>query len=1004
MKNNKRTAIARAIKEGKWLEIHYRNESRHTTFWAAIKDINPNTKVFSCDMFNFSYIDNKNKGYILNTSFKFDKVISARVLDETTYQVPRRLLNKIDRDPERYDWLDFYLIDHNVLQYYLECYQEDIQIYEKDFDLVSGVDYSTLTTSNELKLDDWQFRSVLEIIKENIVQKTKTYFKQVKLAMNALGIYYQGKLFPIAYYPVLLHVGNRSLKITDEIRFNTYVNEFKLHEYLDVDLETFFIDYEHRRDHYAEMIIGNLNPGEQIDERPYIYRYETNLQVNLVSTYDAIVEMKKNNALTRPLKAFFGFSDRINRRRREYSLLLFDEKVNLPQLRVITNAVHQDVTYVQGPPGTGKTTTIFNTLLTAFYNNFTVLVTSHNNEAIDGIYNKFQALRYNNRPIPFPVLRLGNRHYVQKTIELLQKRYYEYIDFDIPLKKIEHELKRLKQDINREMTPVKEAILQFDEREDIKEKIDALETMIHQLKMKNTDPASLFRLEIDLADLYEKERKLSNIDEKAIIQSLQIPKKQLMKYLFYESLVAMKKFLKDEELISIITSNSEIDEKIKHFHHYIHKNIKKVLKIFPFIITTNISAQRLGDPSPSFDLLIMDEAGQCNVALSLIPLVRAERALFVGDPNQLKPIINLTDEKNRLLRGKYKIPSYYDYKENSILSTLLQVDQLSLYILLNEHFRCSPEIINFSNQKYYENQLVIRTKPNSDSLKFIDVEGVPGERKNTSLSEVEAVVEEVKKHPNQSIGIISPFRNQSQLITHVLKQHQLLTPNVKVGTIHTFQGNENDKIILSLGVTKQTYPGAYNWVKNNKELLNVATTRAKNSLVVIGDKRVLKDFANDENNDLLELVDYIDQAGNTTINNKADFYFTSRVINAKKYNTKAEKEFLDTISHILTTVQHLKVREKQKLTDVLRISSNDSFFKYANQAHFDFVLYNHQDEPLLAIEVMGLDHYTDDIVKQRDEKKKTICEKHNLQLYTVKNDYVRRYNMIRDTIIQVIRS
>src|SRR5699024_12532271 len=66
------------------------------------------------------------------------------------------------------------------------------------------------------------------------------------------------------------------------------------------------------------------------------------------------------------------------------------------------------------------------------------------------------------------------------------------------------------------------------------------------------------------------------------------------------------------------------------FHRYLSKeeNLKKFLRIFPFVATTCISAQRLGDPEPAFDMVIMDEASQCNTAVSLVPIVRGNSLML----------------------------------------------------------------------------------------------------------------------------------------------------------------------------------------------------------------------------------------------------------------------------------------------------------------------------------------------------------------------------------------
>ena len=90
------------------------------------------------------------------------------------------------------------------------------------------------------------------------------------------------------------------------------------------------------------------------------------------------------------------------------------------------------------------------------------------------------------------------------------------------------------------------------------------------------------------------------------------------------------------------------------------KNMKLLNAVFPIIFSTNISSNRLGTPAFKFDLVIMDEAGQCNVAHSLIPICKAESLLLVGDPNQLKPVVLLEDHINDKLMEKFNVPDLFD--------------------------------------------------------------------------------------------------------------------------------------------------------------------------------------------------------------------------------------------------------------------------------------------------------------------------------------------------------
>ena len=155
---------------------------------------------------------------------------------------------------------------------------------------------------------------------------------------------------------------------------------------------------------------------------------------------------------------------------------------------------------------------------------------------------------------------------------------------------------------------------------------------------------------------------------------------------------------------------------VTEFNRYLsqEENMKKFLRIFPVVITTCISAHRLGAPKPYFDMVIMDEASQCNCAVSLVPIIRGKNLMLVGDPQQLSPVIVLDPKNNQALKKRYKISREYDYMENSIYKTYLACDSVSDEILLSYHYRCHEKIIEFNNKKYYNGKLKIRSSVQED--------------------------------------------------------------------------------------------------------------------------------------------------------------------------------------------------------------------------------------------------------------------------------------------------
>lgn len=112
---------------------------------------------------------------------------------------------------------------------------------------------------------------------------------------------------------------------------------------------------------------------------------------------------------------------------------------------------------------------------------------------------------------------------------------------------------------------------------------------------------------------------------------------------------------------------------------------------------------------------------------------------------------------------------------------------------------------------------------------------------------------------------------------------------------------------------------------------------------------------------------------------------------------------LNIAKRILSVSQNaFSIEKKVAISQVFRanISYSDLFYT----GRFDFVVYEKQGTtsklPILAIELDGKEHYENEIVIQRDRKKNAICEQHNLQMIRVENSYARRYNYIKDILIE----
>jgi|GEM_PF-1081341 hypothetical protein len=324
-----------------------------------------------------------------------------------------------------------------------------------------------------------------------------------------------------------------------------------------------------------------------------------------------------------------------------------------------------------------------------------------------------------------------------------------------------------------------------------------------------------------------------------------------------------------------------------------YKNLRKLLEVFPVWVVTNLSVKNsLPLKNNLFDILIIDEASQCDIPSVLPLLYRAKQVVIIGDPNQLKHISLIKKSKDKNLTTKNNIErlqhdfsytrnSCYDCAEHTIIK------KHGKPLLLNKHYRCHPDIIEFSNQYFYDDQLEIQTnteklvnnKEINPGVTWINTQGetIPAKSpyNEEEIKKVTSTLLELSKSNNNQVsyGVVTLFRAQMErIIDEINKYEQLKNMNITVGTAHRFQGDEKDMIIFSLALSKGVKKTTLNWVHSTSQLLNVAITRAKTRLVIIGDKKTCYQA----HGLLSELVRYIDQ---------------KQQLKEDHYNSKIKEEF-----------------------------------------------------------------------------------------------------------------
>lgn len=583
------------------------------------------------------------------------------------------------------------------------------------------------------------------------------------------------------------------------------------------------------------------------------------------------------------------------------------------QEKVIKNIDNNKFIAVQGPPGTGKSQTIVNLVAHLIANGKTVLVASRMDKAVDVVaerlnelgapYLALRAGRLNyQKQLSYQLQDLLSGK-VDLDSEFEDSLFAGIDDMKNHINmlkgaenkceqiiKLENEWRNVSKETQMQENSVGEpqfikAPLKKFEIESIAVIIKTLENNIEKtgffanianfggvnqlkkiLKLKNFDVnyENLNRLKSELktAELVYKLRKIeSDIQKTGNLHVLseqikQMKKKQkplavnILKNRRRESLKGLlRDQIKRQRLIvhakSLVEKRQNLQSRILETEDF-----KPLLEAFPcWCVTTYAVSGSLPLKPGMFDVAIIDEASQCDIASCFPILYRAKKAVIVGDDKQLPHLSFLEKAKEQSFLSQYGIPDKYQlmwrFRTNSMFDL---ADYYSMNsVMLDEHFRSLPPIIEFSNREFYGGRMRIMKK-DTGMDKVIEIVQVPDGKVDMdatrNLPEIEAlvkylydiIVEDERKNPDNpvSIGVISPFRAQvEQLkvsISKVISEHMIRKHQIEVGTAHTFQGDERDVILMSWAYADNSFPQSLVFLQK-PNLFNVAVTRARNKVI-----------------------------------------------------------------------------------------------------------------------------------------------------------------------------
>lgn len=286
--------------------------------------------------------------------------------------------------------------------------------------------------------------------------------------------------------------------------------------------------------------------------------------------------------------------------------------------------------------------------------------------------------------------------------------------------------------------------------------------------------------------------------------------------------------------------------------------------VVPTVSTTFASASRMfGDLGPeAIGWLLIDEAGQAMPQHAVGLIWRARRTIAVGDPLQLKPVVTIPEKAMRNIAVTYTVGSTWLPPRASVQTladrvtrhgTLLDQGEDSVWVSapLRVHRRCDDPMFSFCNRIAYNDLMVsgvhrVLDDPTKPDL-FDNVSApritpsqwihVPSETRGTHLQqnqieELRRGLDHLRSHqvPLKEIFAISPFRAVADILEDLRFDH----PGLKAGTIHTAQGREADVVFLILGGDPDKPGGPAMW-SDTPNLINVAVSRARRRIYVIGD-------------------------------------------------------------------------------------------------------------------------------------------------------------------------
>lgn len=879
------------------------------------------------------------------------------------------------------------------------------------------------------KVDEKDYKDVTESV-INISTANNTYFIRYKSNQKP----YPTSMKNVIYYtnPEILLPSNNIIKYEGKC-INGIKEIYQFKDYFRI----IFINGSNHLFHVSKINIIRV----QNIEKTNVYKYlcdiskiitppgdnEDGLKISIEKGLSHISQLKQDSFLYHML-----FENIEHKKSNPTYDNIYPFRANLSQRNAIQNAIDNRVSIIEGPPGTGKTSTILNLMANLIVKNKSVAMISSKNDAVINVIEKFEEAG-----LDFLIATCGREEVKKdfflkkhlKSNEILEKLGCSDYNYKAGLTKII--LYNQLQADDEQQSLLKQRLRDIEIEYNVFIKENNITDIIVPKRIKKIAKSNPlysigiidYALENNKSHFYIF-RKLHCWLKKEEYDNLKDITKYLYLYYYQNEIKFInKKINKINEKLTKTNYHSLRDEinsiYVKQFKAALYKRYKFVndynyscygldenfndfkdnyynfIKRFPIIASTTFSLRTSKPNDYLYDYLIMDEASQADILSTLIAFAMAKNVVIIGDSKQLDMVI--TDSNKTVLSkifNQYSIDKCYDYASNNALSMIKRRCKDSNYVtLINEHFRCDPFIIDFCNKRFYNNELIIRTEHNPGSvIKVIKTSGYQSNMTNRrQVDEILNLLNEIPKESFSKVGIISPFNNQITLL-----KKEINNPDIKIATIHKFQGCEKDIIIIS---TVKNNINDQDDFLNRPDLINVALTRAKKSLYLLvssniaeNNNSIINDFIDYQsliNSDFKEEYGKINSVFDMMYNDYNGIYNKIFKSLSNKYNFSSESIIGDILSKEIfnNDFSHYGYMHNYPLYWLIS-SLDDTIFDFeeikfikTKLSHIDFLVYNKATKKAVcAIEVDGRQHKTNAKQVDRDKLKNSILQKINIPL------------------------